>query len=158
MLDSYKNDIEWSKSNRKKIAQASKKLTSNNHIDKIINKLHDDVFENVNCLNCANCCKTVGPLLTSTDIRRLSKHQKMSESDFVDAYLRLDEDDDFVFKTMPCPFLLEDNSCSVYTIRPRACRGFPHTDQQGQKAIMELTRKNAKVCPAVSRIFQHLSA
>ncbi|MEZ5067203.1 MAG: YkgJ family cysteine cluster protein [Bacteroidia bacterium] len=32
-----------------------------------------------------------------------------------------------VLKKSPCPFLLDDNHCSIYSIRPQACREYPHT-------------------------------
>jgi len=90
------------------------------------------------------------------DIGKLSRRLKIAEKDFFNRYLRVDEDGDFVFQSMPCPFLGSDNYCSVYEDRPKACRAFPHTDQKGQMDIMHLTRKNAKICPAVSQIFQQL--
>ncbi|MEX2596342.1 MAG: YkgJ family cysteine cluster protein [Salibacteraceae bacterium] len=156
MLDSYKNDIEWSISNQKRIASLKKRMQKERRIDHIINGLHEDVFDEIDCLKCGNCCKTTGPLFNSMDIKRLSKVLKMPEKEFVREYLRLDEDHDFVFKTMPCPFLGEDNYCQVYESRPRACRQFPHTDERGQLNIYHLTRKNAKICPAVSKIIQQL--
>ncbi len=156
MIDSYKNDVKWSESNRRRIDSIIQKARNDKRIDQKINNLHEEVFEEVDCLKCANCCETTGPLLTSMDIGRLSKNLKIAEKVFVKQFLRTDEDGDFVFKTMPCPFLGEDNYCTVYEDRPKACRAFPHTDQKGQMNIMHLTRKNAKVCPAVSKIFQQL--
>jgi Fe-S-cluster containining protein len=156
MIDSYKNDVKWSESNRKRIDLIVDKARKDKRIDDKINNLHDKVFEVVDCLKCANCCKTTGPLLTSMDIGKLSRRLKIAEKDFFNRYLRVDEDGDFVFQSMPCPFLGSDNYCSVYEDRPKACRAFPHTDQKGQMDIMHLTRKNAKICPAVSQIFQQL--
>jgi Fe-S-cluster containining protein len=156
MIDSYKNDVKWSESNRKRIDLIVDKARKDKRIDDKINNVHDKVFEVVDCLKCANCCKTTGPLLTSMDIGKLSRRLKIAEKDFFNRYLRADEDGDFVFQSMPCPFLGSDNYCSVYEDRPKACRAFPHTDQKGQMDIMHLTRKNAKICPAVSQIFQQL--
>ncbi len=156
MIDSLTNDLKWAESNRKKIKKLLDKHGKNKRVDQVINDLHHDVFAEVDCLSCGNCCRTTGPLLTSKDIERLSKHLKTSESAFVTDYLRIDEDRDFVFKSMPCPFLGEDNYCSVYEHRPKACRAFPHTDVKGQVNLFSLTRKNARICPAVSRILQQL--
>ena len=157
MVDVYQNDLKWSKSNEKRIKQLGGKLSKNKRSDQIVNELHEEVFEEVDCLKCANCCKTTGPLLLPKDIQRLSKRLRMTERAFVEAYLIFDEEGDHVFRSMPCPFLGEDNYCSVYEDRPKACRAYPHTDQKGQMDIFHLTRKNAKICPAVSRIFQRLS-
>lgn len=157
MIDRLKNDLKWADSNRKKINKTLDQHRNNKRIDQYINNLHEEVFEEIDCLECANCCRTTGPLLTSKDIERLSKHLKTTESAFVHDYLRIDEDGDFVFQSMPCPFLADDNRCTVYAHRPKACRAFPHTDTKGQIKLFDLTRKNARICPAVSRILQHLS-
>ncbi|MDP4662393.1 MAG: YkgJ family cysteine cluster protein [Salibacteraceae bacterium] len=158
MIDSYLQQINWAKSNKKSIDKTLKRLKTKKEADRLVNDLHHEVFEKIDCLNCANCCKTTGPLLTSKDISRVSSRLKMKEQEFIATYLRIDEDQDYVFNTMPCPFLLEDNYCSIYEDRPRACRAFPHTDQKGQMNIANLTRKNARICPAVSSIMQKLEA
>lgn len=157
MIDEYKKDLSWSGSNKKRINSLSKVLQKNKRTDHVINELHDEVFDEIDCLSCGNCCRTTGPMLLNKDIERLSRHLKVAESNFVETYLREDEEGDYVFKSMPCPFLQDDNYCSVYEHRPKACREFPHTDQKGQISILNLTRKNAKICPAVSRIFQVLA-
>lgn len=157
MIDSYKNDINWAKSNKKRVEAVLDNLSKGRIKDLEINEKHNNVFAKIDCLMCGNCCRTTGPMLQPKDISRLSKRLKLSEKSFFDSYLRIDEDGDFVFKSMPCPFLGDDNFCSVYDDRPKACRAFPHTDQKGQADIANLTRKNVRICPAVSRIFQSLS-
>lgn len=156
MIDSYQNELKWARSNTKKIKELEKKLSRTGRSDLLINQLHEEVFEEVDCLKCANCCKTTGPMLRPKDIQRLSKRLKTTEKSFVERYLYVDEDGDHVFNSMPCPMLGEDNMCSVYEDRPKACRAYPHTDQKGQLDIFNLSRKNAKICPAVSKIMQAL--
>lgn len=121
--------------------------------DKLIHTLHEDAFETINCLQCANCCTTTGPLLTNKDIDRISKHLKVKPVQFIANYLIIDEDNDYVFKSMPCPFLGSDNYCNIYEERPKACREYPHTDRANQQGILSITRKNVKLCPAVAQIF-----
>lgn len=157
MKEDYKRFIQWSQSNGKKLSKTIEKLKSQKRLDSTIHSAHNQAFKEIDCLQCGNCCKTTGPLLLSSDISRISKKLKTNESQFVKKYLRIDEEGDHVFQWMPCPFLGEDNLCSIYEFRPKACREFPHTDQAGQMDIMHLTRKNAKICPAVSRIFQIIS-
>ena len=99
-------------------------------LDYIMQELHDEEFKRTNCLECANCCKTTGPLFTDKDIERISKHFKMKPQQFIDAYLRVDEDNDYVLQAVPCTFLGADNYCSVYEVRPKACREYPHTDRK----------------------------
>lgn len=127
-------------------------------LDQITNAFHDEAFETIDCLNCANCCRGTGPLLLQKDIDRLAKACSQKPGAFVDAYLRIDEDNDYVFKKMPCPFLQNDNYCSVYEARPNACREFPHTQQRDIYQKLAITQKNTLVCPAVYLITENLKA
>ena len=112
-----------------------------------IHELHHKYSEEIDCLQCGNCCKTLGPLITDADIQRLSKALRISPSEVVSEYLRIDEDGDYVFKTMPCPFLMPDNYCIIYENRPKACREYPHTDRKKFYQVYKLSVKNAYTCP-----------
>ena len=118
--------------------------------------MHNSVFSNINCLECANCCKTTGPLFTDKDINRIAKHLNYKPSKFTEKYLQIDEDRDYVLKSLPCIFLSKDNSCSIYNLRPKACREFPHTDRIKQSQLLNLTQQNTEVCPAVFKIIEQL--
>lgn len=124
--------------------------------DEIFLQLHNEAFGQINCLDCANCCSGLGPRLFKKDIERLSSHLKMKTSAFMDTYIRVDEDGDFVFQSMPCPFLMDDNYCMVYSSRPKACREYPHTDQKNIRSILSACVKNTETCPAVFYIFENL--
>lgn len=117
---------------------------------------HEKVFENTDCLECANCCKTTSPIITSQDLERLARLQRLRPADFIDTYLRMDEEGDYVFKMAPCPFLQENNHCSVYEHRPKACREYPHTNRRKMSQILSLTYQNSLVCPAVLEILEQI--
>ena len=125
-------------------------------LDKLIHPLHEEVFECTDCLKCANCCTTTGPLFTDKDISRIAKHFRIKPFKFTQQYLRIDEDRDYVLKSVPCTFLGEDNYCSIYEVRPKACREYPHTDRKKQNQLLNLTEKNIEVCPAVFNIVEKL--
>jgi Fe-S-cluster containining protein len=125
-------------------------------LDYLMKELHDDEFERTHCLDCANCCKTTGPLFTQKDIERIAKHFKQKPHQFIDQYLRIDEDNDFVLKQVPCVFLGTDNYCSIYELRPKACREFPHTNRKKFHQITNLTLKNVSICPAAFNIVEAL--
>ena len=127
-------------------------------LDKLIHPIHEDVFANTDCLKCANCCKTTSPLFTDKDIQRISRYLKIRPSEFVDRYLRIDEDSDYVLQSVPCFFLSEDNYCSIYEVRPKACKEYPHTDRIKQYQLLKLTEKNLDVCPAVFEIVERIKA
>ena len=125
-------------------------------IDDQFHALHEEVFEEMDCLTCANCCKTTSPIFYDTDIERLAKELRIKAVDFVQKYLKIDDDGDQVLKSSPCPFLGSDNYCSVYEARPKACREYPHTDRKKMVQIMELTHKNTLICPAAFEIVERL--
>jgi Fe-S-cluster containining protein len=126
------------------------------NIDNLIHELHDEVFEAVDCLECANCCKTVGPAITDVDIERLSKHLKIKPSKLIELHIEMDDEHDYIFKAHPCPFLLSDNYCSVYDSRPKACREYPHTDRRRSMQLLQLHKTNITFCPAVYEVFNRL--
>lgn len=125
-------------------------------LDELMVQLHETEFERTDCLKCANCCKTTGPLFTDKDIQRISKHFKMKEQHFIETYLRLDEDSDYVLQEVPCSFLGADNYCSIYDVRPKACREFPHTNRKKFQQISNLTLKNVAICPAAFHIVEEM--
>ena len=141
---------------RKFLATLKKKAPKN--LDKIVQEVHQEVFAEIACTACANCCKTLGPLFTEADIQRIAKHFRMKLGAFEEAFLKVDEDGDKIFKTMPCPFLGEDNLCSIYDVRPKACREFPHTDRKKIYQINNLTIKNTLFCPAAYLFVEKLRA
>ena len=120
-------------------------------------KLHTQAFQKIDCLECANCCKTTSPIFRDVDIKRISKNLRLKENQFIDMYLQIDEDKDYVLKSSPCTFLGNDNKCSIYEFRPLACREYPHTDRKNMHQILDLTLKNTEICPAVAKIVEELT-
>jgi Fe-S-cluster containining protein len=139
----------------KKYFDKLKKKTPKN-LDYVMQDLHEAEFKKTDCLECANCCKTTGPLFTLADIERISKHFRQKPQQFIDQYLRIDEDNDYVLQQVPCTFLGADNYCSVYDYRPQACREYPHTNQSKIHTIFKETLNNTEVCPAVFQIVERL--
>ena len=139
------------KQNRRMLKNIKKKKA-----DSLFQKHHHKVFEKVDCLACANCCITTGPLVLERDIDRISKYLKIKPVDFINTYLRQDEDNDWVFKSMPCPFLDSENYCAIYEQRPKACREYPHTDRKNIHQLFGKTLINSTICPAVVMIFDRI--
>ncbi len=125
-------------------------------LDEAFHALHEAVFEQTDCLACANCCKTTSPIFTDNDIERIAKHLKMRPVQLIAQHLHLDDEQDYVLNSSPCTFLGADNYCSIYEVRPKACREYPHTDRKNMAGIMKLTLENTKVCPAVFAIVEQL--
>lgn len=154
LADFRKNSSRLSAENKKFL----KKLKNKDAriVDDAFHNAHHDVFEELDCLTCANCCKTTSPIFYQNDIERAAKMLRIRPGDFVEQYLRIDEDKDYVLKSSPCPFLGDDNYCSIYEGRPKACREYPHTDRKKMVQITELTYKNTLVCPAVLEMVERL--
>jgi Fe-S-cluster containining protein len=139
----------------KKYFDKLKKKTPKN-LDYVMQDIHDAEFKKTNCLNCANCCKTTGPLFTLADIERISKFLRQKPQQFILQYLRIDEDRDYVLQSVPCAFLDHENACIIYEVRPKACREFPHTDRKKFQQITDLTLKNLAICPATYNIVEEM--
>ena len=118
--------------------------------------LNDEAFEKIDCLSCAACCKNYSPRFKTPDIKRISKHLKMRESEMIEAYLKLDEDGDYVVKQTPCPFLGSDNYCSIYEVRPSDCERFPYTNEDVLIKRQHITLKNVTFCPIVFTVMEKL--
>lgn len=146
-LNFYKSQALKKGKEHKKFLENLKKKPPKD-LDYIVQETHEEVFDEINCLDCANCCKTTGPLFIEKDIERISKHLKMKPKDFEIKFLQTDEDQDKVLKNLPCWFLAENNECSIYEVRPKACREYPHTDRKKVFQINNLMLKNTLICPA----------
>jgi Fe-S-cluster containining protein len=152
--DIEKKAREQEKANKELVKLLKKRPPGN--LDALAQDAHDKAFKKIDCLTCANCCRSLGPRITDKDLERLSKLLRVKSSSFMKTYLKVDEDGDYVFREIPCPFLEADNKCSVYEYRPKACREYPHTDRKKFHQILELTLKNSYVCPAVIDILAQL--
>ena len=142
-------------SENKKFLQKLRKKPPKN-LDATMKLLHEEEFSRTNCLECANCCKTTGPLFTDSDIVRIAKFLRDKPQQFIEKYLRIDEEGDYVLKQVPCTFLGADNYCSIYEVRPKACREYPHTDRKKFYQINDLTLKNVAICPAAFNIVESM--
>jgi len=126
-------------------------------VDSLFAEAHSTVFENTNCLSCANCCKNYSPIIEPDEIADLCLYIGISATELFQNYIEMDEEGDFVFKTQPCPMLnLEDNKCKIYENRPKACREYPHTNMKKIKNHLGLLEINIEICPAAEEIVRRV--
>lgn len=152
-------DDNWEKrsAERSKVyARYLKKVNQSTAI-RLLPELHDETFQQVNCLDCGNCCKGYSPRFKTPDIKRISRFLKIKESQFIAHYLELDEEGDYVTKSKPCPFLGENNACSIYEVRPSDCARFPYTDEDVFVKRPAITLKNVSFCPAAYSVIDRKS-
>ena len=149
----------WQKKSKEKqkhfknfLARADK-----NKVLKELPRLHEEAFTKIDCLQCAACCKNYSPRFKTPDVKRISKHLGMKEGNFIETYLKVDNEGDFVVKSTPCPFLGSDNFCSIYDVRPSDCARFPYTDEDVIIKRQPLTLKNSTFCPITYYVLDKLS-
>lgn len=152
-LEQHRQQARLLKKENKRFLQKLKKRPPKN-LDQVVQELDQEAFEEIDCLQCANCCKSISPVFKRKDIDRISQRLKMKPGAFTEKYLRIDEDDDYVLLTAPCPFLQEDNRCEVYEDRPNACREYPHTGKRKFHQLLDLTLNNTLYCPAALKVVE----
>lgn len=157
-MDESKLNGNWQKHSaeqQKKYRQFLQKADKN-AVLKRLPQLHEEAFEKIDCLSCAACCKNYSPRFKTPDIKRISKYLRMKESVFIETYLNLDSEGDYVVKSTPCPFLGDDNACSIYDVRPSDCARFPYTDEDVFIKRTNITLKNSSFCPIVYYVLESL--
>jgi Fe-S-cluster containining protein len=116
-----------------------------------------ETWKELNCLDCANCCKTMSPTYTKKDRMRISKHLGMTEKAFREKWLYKDNTGDWMNKKQPCQFLdLTTNMCNIYSVRPRDCAGFPHHTKKKMVDYMHMYKQNIEFCPATYSVVQKI--
>ncbi len=157
----FNNNIPtWEKTSaeHQKLYKQFLQKANKNVVLKKLPDIHEEVVASIDCLSCANCCRNYSPRFKTPDIKRISKHLKMKEGDFIENYLRLDNDGDYVTRSTPCPFLGEDNYCGIYDQRPSDCARYPYTDEDTLLKRPQLTLKNSTICPIVHNVLERLIA
>lgn len=139
----------------KKWLESLKRL-NNKNLSALAAETHQSVFSQLDCLQCANCCKSIPPIINETDVNRIAKFLRMKPTNFKQQYTLHDKDGDMVINQTPCPFLGKDNYCSIYEVRPKACRAYPHTDGYQFAENLKLHAVNATFCPAVYHILEQM--
>ncbi|MGZ8553744.1 MAG: YkgJ family cysteine cluster protein [Chitinophagaceae bacterium] len=120
--------------------------------------LEREVWQEVDCLSCANCCKTMTPTFNKADLKRISAHFGQTVEEFQKQWLYKErkKDGDWLNKKQPCQFLnLQDNKCSIYAIRPADCAGFPHLPRK-LKDYVHVHKQNLEYCPATYRLVEKM--
>ncbi|MCX6209678.1 MAG: YkgJ family cysteine cluster protein [Bacteroidetes bacterium] len=121
-------------------------------------QINKEVWDEVDCLTCANCCKKMTPTFTNKDVTRIAAHLDMTTTEFKDKWLYYDEKDgDWMNTKQPCQFLnSKNNMCSIYEVRPADCSGFPHFTKKNPTLYLHVHQQNIQYCPATYRMVEKL--
>lgn len=158
MIKDYEIIIERVSKKKKEIQKVLREMKKQRRVnmDEIFTAEHHRAFEEIDCLSCANCCAGLGPLIKDKDIDRLAKACRMKSGQVVENWLRIDEEGDYVFREVPCPFLGADKYCLYYESRPDACRRYPYTDKRNVKGYTGQLVKDMAICPAVALVLERV--
>ena len=151
LINWERKSAEHQKSYKQFLARADK-----NKVLKQLPTLNEEAFEKVDCLQCANCCKGYSPRFKTPDIKRISKYVGMKEGVFIDTYLKIDQEGDYILQSKPCSFLGADNYCTIYDVRPSDCSRFPYTDEDVLIKRPQITIKNSSFCPITYYVLEKL--
>ena len=91
-------------------------------------KTAQEIQDQIDCRQCANCCRVATTSLLERDIEKLAKFLRISKNEFRRDYTTTDpEDGELILRRTEagCVFL-DGNDCSVYEARPSTCIDFPH--------------------------------
>lgn len=126
------------------------------NINAIVDKVDAAVWQEIDCLSCANCCKKMTPTFTAKDIKRIAAHFEMTQDEFKNKWLKFDKKDgDWVNVQQPCQFLnLENNMCGIYEVRPADCAGFPHLKKKKVTEYIHVHQQNIEYCPATFKMVE----
>lgn len=127
-------------------------------LDKIAAETDKEVWKEVDCLACANCCKTMTPTYTPADIKRIAAHLQMTADEFKNKWLYKERSTgDWMNKKTPCQFLdLKTNMCAIYAVRPADCAGFPHHTKKHFKEWVHVYKQNVEYCPATFKLVERM--
>lgn len=156
MADDLLHNWQKKSADRKKLYKQLLHRADKNKVLKLLPDLDEEAYEKVDCLQCANCCKNYSPRFKTPDIKRIARHLRIKESDFIDTYLHIDNEGDYVLQTKPCPFLGTDNYCSIYEVRPSDCSRFPYTNEDVIIKRQPLTLTNSSFCPITYYVLERL--
>jgi len=117
-----------------------------------------EAWKHTDCLDCANCCKTMSPTYTKEDVKRIASHLGMTDKAFREKWLYKDKTGDWMNVKQPCQFLdLETNMCNIYPVRPRDCAGFPHHNKKKMVEYLHMYKQNIEYCPATWRVVEYMN-
>lgn len=117
-----------------------------------------EVWKEVDCMKCANCCKVMTPTYTEKDIRRIARFLGKTVQQVKSSWLKKERGEDtWVNKSVPCQFLdLKTNHCTIYEVRPADCEGFPHLSKKKMVDYIHVHHQNLDDCPATFRMVEKM--
>lgn len=154
-LKKFKKKVEKKKDKLQKFLKKLDKIVPED-MPNLVQEEDAAVWQDVSCLECANCCKTMTPTYTAKDLKRISAHFNMTPKEFKEKWLYKDESGDWMNVSTPCQFLDDKNMCTIYDIRPEDCAEFPHHNKKPFDQYNDTFSNNVQHCPATFELVNRL--
>jgi Fe-S-cluster containining protein len=103
-------------------------MKSYDHSDRILRRIAEGIEGEIDCTQCANCCRVATVKLSPRDVERLTKHLRIPRERFLQEYCMESAEEGVILRrddATGCVFL-SGNDCTVYDVRPDICQRFPH--------------------------------
>lgn len=124
-----------------------------------IEELHGEgtnVAGQIDCRACGNCCCTILPILSESDVARLASGMGITEAELIDRLLvRGKGEGAWTFNSTPCP-LISGRLCTAYEYRPDNCRSLPHLHKDEFVFRTMQAVVNCSIRPIVFNVFERL--
>jgi uncharacterized protein len=129
------------------------------NLQSIAIKAGSNVWNEIDCLSCANCCKTMTPTYTNADIKKIASYLQIRTDEMKRRWLKKERGTgNWVNKTTPCQFLDPGtNMCNVYEVRPADCAGFPHLTRKKFVEYLHVHQQNLDECPATFKMVERMN-
>jgi Fe-S-cluster containining protein len=121
----------------------------------VVRELADEITAQIDCTQCANCCRKTRTALADDEMMRLADALAMTIPVLQETYLVFEEErGGRWYLPVPCP-MLEGNLCRVYEARPDSCREYPHLHNDFRAA--SISRINSTyICPIVFNVVEEM--
>jgi Fe-S-cluster containining protein len=127
-------------------------LKSHRHSDRRLRRFGEEIEAQIDCTQCANCCRVTEVEITDRDVEKLAGFLGMSRQEFLhDSTMRSDSGELILKRTQAGCVFLEGNLCTVYEARPQNCANFPHVVRGSGSISSRMWRlvDRAVYCPIV---------
>ena len=134
----------------KKLAENQKfraHLKRHNFHERRLVKIASQIEDEIDCKQCANCCRVATTRVTDRDLEKLAKFLGMPRNELKRDYTTMSDDEGLILNRNEhgCVFLVA-NLCSVYEGRPKTCQDFPHLVHGGGSFVSRMWQMADRAC------------
>jgi uncharacterized protein len=126
-------------------------------IDTVAHELYQELKDQIDCTSCGHCCKTITPIISEADIKRIAKFLHISVRSTKQQWISKHDQMGLILNSLPCPFL-KNRKCSIYPARPHDCRSYPHLHKKRILNYFTSIFSHIDMCPIVFHFYEGMKA